>query len=438
MIHPHIRRVVAVLLILTTLLSALSLVGCANRGATLAELDGHKITVNEYKFLLSRVKASLSYSGYSVEKDSFWEMVIDKDGTTYDTYFRQAALTDARRYLAALALFDEEGLSLPKGTEENIDKEIEEYIRDAGSKSALNSQLAVYGINIDMLRDIYLMEAKFDAVKEHFYGADGSKVAAQVRLQYLNDYAVCFRQVLIRAFDYVYETDKNGDTVYFVAGGNTGKVGKIAYDKIKGNVRIDEYGKTVTDKNGDDVYYLDSGKIAYDTENGVRAIVYDEKGIAETVKYSAEKLAEHKAAAEEILATVEPGDYAAFESLLAEYAIDDDDAFVSDGEYCFLYTTGDNSYDYLNDIADTLKDAKPGELRMINSEYGYNVVMKYAIPEDAVTNTAYEGWFEDLSDRVIAELFHIKCSPYMDKVVVSDEEFAALPSMKEIGTNKYY
>ena len=76
--------------------------------------------------------------------------------------------------------------------------------------------------------------------------------------------------------------------------------------------------------------------------------------------------------------------------------------------------------------------------RTTAEKYGYNVVMKYPIPEDAVTNTAYEDWFGDLTDRVTAKLFHNKCAPYMEKVAVSNEVFKALPSMKQVGTNYDY
>ena len=256
--------------------------------------------------------------------------------------------------------------------------------------------------------------------------------------EYLSDNVVAFRQILIRAFDYVYETDTNGDDIYYLPSENNAKVNNIAYDNVKGSVRLDEYGKTLTDANGDDIFFLPDGKIAYDKVNGVRALSYDASGNPKTVKYSAEELAAHKADAEEILATVEAGDYAAFEALLAEYEAADDDAFVTDGTYCFLYTTGDNNYDYLNDIADTLAESEEGQIRMISSEYGYNVVMKYPMPADAAANTAYEDWFSDLSARTVAMLFNQKCSAYMEMVTVDEEAFATLPSMKDIGTNRAY
>lgn len=433
-----LRRFLAVALCLAMLAGALGMTACSAKSPTLLELDGITITANQYQFFLSRVKGSLHYAGYNVESSDFWNMIINDQNNTYDDYFRNAVLEDARRYLAALTIFEEKGLVLPQSYLDRIDKNMEEYLRDAGSKSALNTLLSAYGVNADILREIYVIEAKYDYLQTVIYGEDGKLLSADTRLAYLNEHAVCFKQVLIRSFDYVYETDLNGDEIYYRPEENNAKVNNIAYDKVNGNVRLDEYGKIIVDKNGDDVYYLDDGSIAYDKENGVRATVYDENGDLKTKKYSTEELAAHKEAAQEIMMSVEKGDYAAFEALLEEYEIDDEDAFVTDGALCFLYTTGDNSYDYLNDIADALVDAEAGDMAMITSEYGYNVVMKYEMPADAVTNTDYEDWFSDLTDRIIAKQFHTLCKPYMERVTVDGEVFATLPSMKEIATNTSY
>ena len=433
-----IRRLVSVLLCLVLLAGAVSLTACGSKSPALMKLDGQTITANQFQFMLSRLKGNMGYLGYNVTNASFWNTIIDDQNNTYDSYFRNAVLEDARRYLAAQVIFEEKGLTLPQSYLDQIDEDMEEYIRDAGSKSALNSQLSAYGFNVDMLREFYVMEAKYDYLQIVIYGADGELLANEARMAYLSEHVVGFKQVLIRAFDYVYETDLNGDVIYYLPSENNAKVNNIAYDKEFGETRLDEHGKTVVDKNGDPVYYQSNGKIAYDTKNGVRAMVYDENGDLKTVKYSAEVLAQHKADAEELLAGVAKGDYAAFEALLQEYEVSGDEAFVTDGSYCFLYTTGDNSYDYLNDIADALAEAEEGELRMISSEYGYNVVMKYPIPSDAVTNTAYEEWFTDLTDRIIAKQFHTLCKPYMERVTVDNDVYATVPAMKDISINTYY
>ena len=432
------RRLLTVVLCLAMLLGAMATTACSNKGEVLLELDGNEITANQYQFFLSRVKGSLHYTGYNVESDDFWNMIIDDQNNTYDDYFRNAVLEDARRYLAALAIFEERDLVLPQAYLDRIDQDMESFLNDAGSKSALNTQLSSYGVNMDILRDIYEIEAKYEYLQEVIYGKDGELLSADARNAYLDEHAVAFKQVLIRSFDYVYEKDANGDDIYYLPNENNSKVNNVAYDTEAGNPRLDEFGKTITDKNGDTVYYLSDGSIAYDTERGVRSMVYGQDGSLLTQKYSAEVLAEHKAAADELLATVEAGDFATFEALLEEYQIDEEDAFVSDGALCFLYTTGDNSHDYLNDIADSLATAKVGEMRVISSEYGYNVVMKYEIPEDASTSDSYKEWFSDLSDRIIAKQFHTMCKPYMERVKVDDKVFATLPSMKEIATNTAY
>ena len=197
------RRILSVILCLALLMGAVAMTACSKRGTTLLELDGYTISTNQYQLLLSRVKASLYYAGYSVDSSTFWDMVIDSEGNTYDQYFRNAALNDAKRYLAAAVIFDEEGLVLPQSYKDAIDEDIDEYIRDAGSKSALNNALSAYGVNVDMLRDLYELEAKYAYLQAHLYGAEGEKIAANVRYDYLTEHAVCFKQVLIRAFDYV-------------------------------------------------------------------------------------------------------------------------------------------------------------------------------------------------------------------------------------------
>ena len=153
------------------------------------------------------------------------------------------------------------------------------------------------------------------------------------------------------------------------------------------------------------------------------------------------KTVKRREIAEKIKSSVEKRDFLAFELAVKEYTDKNDERFTGDNSYCFLYTTGDNSDDLLDYIADSLAAMEDGEVALLTQykeQYGCNVVMKYPIPEDAVTNTAYEDWFTDLVTRVKAKLFHEKCTPYMDRVTVDEKAFSALPSMKDIGANYYY
>ena len=59
-----LRRLLTVVLCLALAVGAISMTACGKKSPTLLELDGNKITANQYQFLLSRVKGSLHYTGY--------------------------------------------------------------------------------------------------------------------------------------------------------------------------------------------------------------------------------------------------------------------------------------------------------------------------------------------------------------------------------------
>ncbi len=432
------KRILCLVLCVATLLTlSFCFASCGAKSRTLLSLGDLTLTENQYQFLLSRAKAAYEGSGYSITD---WDTLISLDGTTYNQYVRQQVLHEAKLMLAGVALFEEEGLRLPDATMDAIEKDIKELIEyhGDGSKSTFNGILSAYGFNTAMLKEQYIFEAKFDYIQAHLYGEKGSKLAPTATQEYLEGNAVAFKQLLIRSYAYVYETDLNGDEIYYLKDENDGQTDNIAYDTILGSTRTDEFDKVIVDKNGDSIYYLSDGSIAYNKEKGVRAIRRDSTGQPMTKAYSTEELAENLEIAQSVVAAVNAGDFTAFEVAVSEYADSGDERFLGDGDYCFLYTTGDNGYDYLNDIADALAAVEVGETCIVNSEFGYNVVMRYEIPADATSNSDYTYWFSDLKDRVIQHLFYNKCKDKIEAITVDETVFTETPSMKEISANYNY
>ena len=164
-------------LILCILLLIPAVTSCAGKTETLIEYEGKTLSKNEYEFLLSRMKGTLAYYGYEVDKPSFWKTVVSLEGgTTYDDYFRATILQEAKHYVIAEKMFDDEGLRLTQDDEKKIDDLIDAYVKKAGSETKLNEELMQYGVNCDILRDVYVREAKIELLKTHLYGKDGEKI----------------------------------------------------------------------------------------------------------------------------------------------------------------------------------------------------------------------------------------------------------------------
>ena len=160
------KRIISALLSVMLLLSLL--VSCSGTGETLMTYKDKTLSVSTYEFLLTRMKGTLASYGYDVSDDDFWNSIISSDGMTYDDYFCTTMLKQACYYLIAEVLFDEEGLALSDEKIDEIDKKMDKLVENAGSKFNLNSELSMCGVNYNMLREIYITEAKVAALKEHW------------------------------------------------------------------------------------------------------------------------------------------------------------------------------------------------------------------------------------------------------------------------------
>ena len=213
----YIKRIASALLVLTLLLLCCS--ACSAKGKTLLSInkDGKKATfsANHYQLLLSRLKGAFVSYGYSNESgaaadsEKFWNVQDTFDGQTlqtWDDYYREQVLNDCRTYTVAVWLFETNGLKLSKTALDAIQQDMEDLINDygSGSKTRLNAVLSDYGVNYDLLKDFYTVDAKVDALKEFLYGSNASGLGTNVKDQYLNDHYLRFKQIFFANYDYVY------------------------------------------------------------------------------------------------------------------------------------------------------------------------------------------------------------------------------------------
>ena len=419
--------------VLAVLMLATMMASCANN--TMMELGEKKISTNVYEFLLSRMKGSLYKMGYSVNSEDFWNTVFAINGMTYEEYFKTTVLEQTYTYVVSEFLFDKEGLTLPSESIEAIDTLMDKLVERAGSKNKLNSELASYGVNYDILKEIYTMEAKMAYLKEYYYGKDAEKISKEDKDEYYNDNYVSFKQILLAGYFYACDTEDgniDGTPVYYTSN----KADKIAYDTEKGTTKNDEFGKVISDKFGDPVYYLEDGSIAYDKVNGQLKYLLDENGEKVPCAYSTQKLGELKSEADSIASA--QVDALGFDKLILEFSESDSNEVMYLLNSPSYYSSQNANAKYLDDIAAALGEMKVGERRVISSDYGYHIIYKYENGDAAYDDQKYSDVFDSFNDDIIEYMFSKLCKDYESKVDLDRDAWDKSLGFMSVSANVLY
>lgn len=418
-------RVLSLCLCLLMLLSCFS--ACGTSGKTMMSIGKQELSINMYQLMLSRYRGTMEYSYPEAAKSEFWDIVIDSTGTTYNDYFTASIYDNAKTYVAAMYIFEEvEKLELPEGTLNVIDEEMKAMVTELadGSKTAFNAQLSQYGVNYQMLRDAYIMEAKVAYLQDHLYGTDGSLLSEAVREEFYQKNYTRFKHVFLFTYSAVYEKDANGDDIYY----NDNDT--IAYDKVNGTTKNGADGKPVTDENGDAIYYTADGKVAYDKVNGFKAYVYNKDGYVTTRQYTESEVAEVEAKAQQILEMAKSGE--SFDELVEIYNEDPGFEEYTNG----YYLTNGSQYE-IEEIKEVLPEMKEGEVRLVRSDYGFHVVKKYELDPGAYADSVNSDFFTDFITNLMTDMFLNLVGQYTDQVEV-DEELASSIEIRDVAANYYY
>ncbi len=421
-------KILSLILCLVFCLSAF----CSCSVKNIASFEDKSISVNLYEFLLSRMKGTLAYYGYNVNDESFWKTVVSSDGMTYDEYFRAEMMQQTVHYLIADYLFDKEGLAFDGDSERAVDELMSAYVKKAGSKTKLNAELKDFGVNYDMLREIYVLESKIAILKDHLYGEDGEKIAKETKDEYLYANYVAFKQIFLATYYYVIDKDRFGDTVYYTDDEHKA----IAYDRKSGITKTDEYGKEIKDIFGDTEYFTSDGRIAYDKENGVLGYL-TEDGERVIADYDDTKKGEIHALAQKYADECD-GDTELFEEYIGKYNENDNEDII----YLVLspgyYTAQNESVGYFDEIAEKLSKMDSGETAAFESDYGCHIICKYEPSDGVYDGEEQKDAFANFYDDLISSLFAELCAGYEDKVTIDEEIWDEALTMKEVGINILY
>lgn len=423
------RRCLVILL--ACVMMVLPLAACASTGKTLMSLGKQTLSVNEYELFLSRQKGTLANYNYDVNSSAFFQTIFSADGATYNDYFCHEILEKAKTTLIKLYLFEEVyRLTLPEDDYTKIDEYLDSIVQEQfdGSETAFNRVLSQYSVNKKMLRDNYIRENKLDYLVKYVASITGDSA----KEEYYEANYVRFRQILFPMYEYVYQTDENGDTVYSKDGGKT-----IAYDTKNGTPITGTDGKYRVDENGDVIYYTAEGKIAYDTEGGEPVGVDEDKdGYIDYVKLDEESLKILKDRATRLEELLEDGDYTTFEQYGNEFS--SDDAWETYEGGIFLNKNVTYSVSYLNDLTLKLAEMQDGEVLLYQSENAYHLVMKYPLEKEAFKDKTNSDWFESFDSEVGNYILDAKCAEYMDRIQLDQEVLKGAKNMITVGINTDY
>lgn len=400
------------------------------------ECEGVELPLFFYEFMMSRVKGNLARDGHKVTTPDFWYTEIEGDGRTVEEFYNSYVLDLCKNYLAALILFEKEGLTLPESTLASIEEEVQYYIDydGDGDEEAFNASIKKLGIDAEALRRCYIIEAKYEYLMSYLYGG-GQLIGDVLREDYYREYYLSFKQILIRKYKYEFETDDDGNIIYFDT------TGKPIYDSKNGVVDYNDDGSRVTDKYGQSIYYdVSSGKILYDVENGKPAEKLDSKGNAIRIEYTEDELAERAALANEIVANIGKGSFEAFETKLDE--IHGEEMIFEDSSEAYYVSRIEEEnyldYPYIKLILAELEDMEVGDVAIVESQEGYHIIMKYELEDEKYTDTQSSEWFANLDSKIILDLFKKRTSDVLPKIKENTDNLAKARSITRVGINYDY
>lgn len=197
-------------LVLSILLVAGVMSSCAKQ-KTAMEYEGFRITTNMYSYWLSQIKSG--YVSSSNDTEEYWNTEY-ADGGTYAEKLKEIVDFNVKVNLVCMSLFEEMGLKISSDEKGEIDTAVNDLLESYGSKSELNSMLANFGINVNILKDIYNIDLKASKVYEALYADGGTRAIDDEALDkfYRENYS---RIDVIFVYDsFEYKKDENGNLVF--------------------------------------------------------------------------------------------------------------------------------------------------------------------------------------------------------------------------------
>lgn len=201
------------------ILCTVCLTGCAKESPAVLTYGETSVTEAMYSYYVSTYKGRYiqAYSDIT-DSDEFFDS--DMGGKTGEDIMKELVYGNVAQNLVAAEEFRRAGLSLSEDDISSVDSYIESMIDELaeGSRKTFNGYLSEFGVNADMLREMFLMERTAYAYYEYLYGEDGTvKIEDSEKDAYYKENYVRFDQIFINNV-LMYETDEDGSFIQDTSG----------------------------------------------------------------------------------------------------------------------------------------------------------------------------------------------------------------------------
>lgn len=208
--------------LLLCVLFVLPLASCSGR--KVFEYKGYSYDEHYYSYWLSRFKYNFinRYSDVR-DTDEYYDSVINGSGETADTVMTRMSDEIIKGYLVSEYLCDQIGLRLTDSMLDALDGELEMIVDEqfGGRKKDFDRKLSESGLSYRKLRDIYIIEKKYDLLYEYYTGTYlKENLTDEIREEYCREnYAKAF--IIYLPLQYRLNVSESGDYIYDEHGGYT-------------------------------------------------------------------------------------------------------------------------------------------------------------------------------------------------------------------------
>lgn len=212
-----------ILLFCMALVLCLGFTGCGGKENVVMSYGDSVITENVFQYYLSYYKHIYLQTYSDMEDTPEYYKTVLPDGRTAEEYLFNMTVENVEMTLICMELFKENGLSVSNALEEDIDAYLKELVAEyaGGDKKALNAELAVYGVNLNMLADIYIDQEKSGFLFDYMFGENGTRPVTEEekKAYYEENYSRIYHLYINDAYYYpttedgYTQTDENGNLV---------------------------------------------------------------------------------------------------------------------------------------------------------------------------------------------------------------------------------